>query len=762
MAKRKVRNRRRNAEKADQGWVVSQLGEAAREQLVSAVQTAAATAGPDYGQALKDLDEAVARVSPVDLICSLSLYFLTTTAPDENPEFNRPEDIYQHHVELIYAVALRRSIEAIDPVVEVGHGMQGIIDAAKRSVAAFMLLSAKGREAATDEIAAHRQMVLYHLRLHGAFVRGMSYFEDQKRLAAELFEPIDNQVSAALGFGCSSLVQWWWAVSERIEERLALHFERMQEFDELPLDGEWPDRTRAIFRRLPLSPDAKLAARLAANVEERRAFTVMAADLNLYQVFGFAMGELLDLYPDEITDSSLRGVLDQWSLGLGDLSATPLNTLITSNPVLRRPILKLDDDLFICALSSTFLHSGLSMLEGLLTVQKDLADLYFDRRAEFLENAVGEAFKKSFPTAQVLPKMHWVDPRDGREYETDLLLLLGSHALIVECKGGRMSRQAMEGKSRDLRGAIGDLLVAPAEQAQRLASLLESRTEPLEMIGPDGTPFMVETADVHETITLGTTLEPLAAVLPSMRDLNDAGLTGEQLDAVSYSLSLYDLWTVLDMLEHPSEVLHYLKRRGELENRRFLKGEENDLLGFYLKSGFNLGEAEFEGRIEPQVTGLSDEIDVYFYSRQNGVAATKPTVSRTPYWTELLGHVEKRENDRWTEVGVALCNVAVEEQEAFVESMRRLQRQANRSGGSEFLLLINGPDQRRDYFVGLLVASSNSDERKAQVDAAASDCFAQHPEAERVICIGWPPDAQGTPYRVLAVVDRRSKGSIED
>jgi hypothetical protein len=762
MAKRKARNQRQSAMNPNPGWVVSQLDPIAANQLRAGVQKAAETAGPDYGQALKDLDRAVAKVSPVDLICSMSLYFLTTLKPGENPEFNRPEEIFQHHVELIYAVALRRPLEEMEPSLLVSKGMEPILDAAKRSTTAFMLLGAKARGRATDEVTAQRRSILHHLRLHGAVVRGMSYVEDQKRLIAQLFGPIDDQIASEFGFRCASLAHWWWSISEEVELRLELHFQRMQQFDELPLDEEWPTRVREIFRRLPLQPDADLAARLSASPDERLAFTVLTADLNLSEVFGFTTDQLLDLHPDEITEQSLALVLDEWSLEPGALSGIPLNTLIASNPVLRKPILKLDDHLFICSLSSTFLHSGLLMLEGLFTSDKDLAKHYFDRRAEFLETAVLEAFQQIFPTSRAFSGAHWIDPRDSREYETDLLLLVGSHALIVECKGGRMSRQAMEGKSRDLKDAIGELIVAPAEQAQRLATLLEDLSEPLEMTGADGASIIIGAADVHEAITLGTTLEPLAAVLPNMRDLSDAGLTGPQLDAITYSLSLYDLWTVLDILEHPSEVLHYLKRRGELENGRFLNGEENDLLGFYLKSGFNLGEAEFEDEPQTQVFGLSDEIDVYHYSREAGLAAQKPSISRSPYWEELLTHIEERKNHRWTEVGVALCNVAVEEQESFCESMRTLQRNAGTSKASDFFLMINGPERRRDYFVGLLVESEDRAERQSQIDRSASDCFMQHPDAERVICIGWPPDGPGTPYRVFAVVDRGAEDAAED
>ena len=730
------------------------MDDATRESLRRGAEKAAETAGPDYGQALKELSRAVGRVSQVDLICCLPFYFLTS-APGENPEFNRPEGIFQHHVELIYAVALRTAPEAARPEVALKDGLPAILEAAKRAINAFMLLAATKPSDKADPEATQRELVLYHLRLHGALVRGVSYAEDQRRLMGELFAPLDDQIQNALGFGCVALVEWWWAVTDLVEARMSEHFERIQELAELPLDEDWPAGVEAIFRRLPVQPDRKLAARFEENQSERLAFAFLVGDLNLYEVFGFTADELIECYPGEITKQAMHTVLDGWSLRLGDLSGVALNRLVASNPVQREPIVCLDNDLYLWPLSQALLQSGIPMLESLLGVHELLRALYFNRRAEYLEDAVAEAFRERFPTAKIYPSLHWLDPSDGKKYETDLLVLVGAHALIVECKGGRMSRQAMEGKSRDLRDAIDELIVAPAEQSQRFAKFLESHPGVHEMWDQDDQSVIVDASDVREAVTLATTLEPLAAVLPTMRDLNDAGLTGQQLEAITYSLSLYDLWTVLEMLEHPAEVLHYFKRRGELENRRFLHGEENDLLGFYLKSGFNLGEAEFEPGADTQVFGLSDEIDVYRYSREAGVSATKPRVSRTKYWEELLTKVEERKNPRWTEIGVTLCNVSPEDQEAFERSMAALQQRWVRGKEPEFFLFINGPEQRRDYFVGFL-AKGESDGRKAQVDGYAAQCFSEHPEAERLILVGWPPDARGTPYSVLAVVNQAS------
>jgi hypothetical protein len=111
-------------EGGETGWVISAPTPEFQAALREGVDKAILTAGPDFGKALKNLEAAVRRVPAFDLICFNSLYFLSTVA-GTNPEFDRPEGIFQHHVELMQAVALRQPIEEARPEV---HNQQGVGD----------------------------------------------------------------------------------------------------------------------------------------------------------------------------------------------------------------------------------------------------------------------------------------------------------------------------------------------------------------------------------------------------------------------------------------------------------------------------------------------------------------------------------------------------------------------------------------------------------------------------------------------------------
>jgi hypothetical protein len=99
----------------------------------------------------------------------------------------------------------------------------------------------------------------------------------------------------------------------------------------------------------------------------------------------------------------------------------------------------------------------------------------------------------------------------------------------------------------------------------------------------DDSTFVVDAGKVRRMLTLAVTLEPIADMLPRLVETADSGLSAETADALFYNINILDLEVVIDVLDHPLEVLHYLGRRAEIEQRMFLNGDEIDLLGLYLQ-----------------------------------------------------------------------------------------------------------------------------------------------------------------------------------
>ena len=108
-----------------------------RAVMAEAVGKAMTTAGPDYGKALRAMGTALADVNVIQLMGAVAVQYATHES-GKNPEFDRRDGMFWHHVELIQAFALREgSSQASQPLTEV---VPCVSDAVKELDRAWLLL----------------------------------------------------------------------------------------------------------------------------------------------------------------------------------------------------------------------------------------------------------------------------------------------------------------------------------------------------------------------------------------------------------------------------------------------------------------------------------------------------------------------------------------------------------------------------------------------------------------------------------------------
>ncbi len=108
----------------------------------------------------------------------------------------------------------------------------------------------------------------------------------------------------------------------------------------------------------------------------------------------------------------------------------------------------------------------MEMLEAQLAGSSGLKDKYHARRAEFLEDKVATLVRQAIPSGTIYRNLIWCDPKEG---ETDILVLVDLHALIIECKSGRIKPSAKRGGA-SLGEEIKDLIQDPTEAENVQAS----------------------------------------------------------------------------------------------------------------------------------------------------------------------------------------------------------------------------------------------------------------------------------------------------
>ncbi len=703
------------------------------------------------------MNAVVAEVDPLIVMGAMAMYMGSAEA-GSNPEHDRPFGIYQHHLEIAQAMLQRAGDPNGGGTETTWQSIPRVVDAVKRFNEAWIILQLQKVERATGSEERELQKVLFQLRLNASTLRGWGYQSRMVPMLEELLAPLDGLVESRLGWRPGALPQWWMAMSNLVDERLATHRATVQSALDWPIDDAWFSRVVDQFGLLPGARRDAVVGAARQDEQTRQGFVMHSSDLRAHELYRFTLDELVALMPSAVEPEVVASIMDAWSLDWGDEGGVDIGTLVLDNPVVGRPFLASGERSWHLFCGWLMLHNPFELVERLLDGEQDLFDAYMSRRAAFLEKRTAELLQQALPQATVEPSVLWQDPADAKQYENDVLALISSYAVIAEAKAGRLHPAARRGRGRALRDRVEELMVRPSEQGLRLAGTLEANQgRILFERKADESELSADADQVRRTVVIGVTLEPMAGLLPRLVDIAEAGLAKRAVDSLAYNISLPDLELIVDLLEHPSEVLHFLGRRTEIERRTFLMGDEVDLLGLYLDRGFNLGEREFQGRDILDVTGMSDPIDVWHYRREAGLPAERPRPQRTEWWEAVLSQVEDRGGPRWAEIGVSMCNLAPEDQEKFEHAMRDLQRAIadKKREPTDIVVFHNGPAQRQDVFVGLIAASPDADARARQYQGAAKTVLDRYP-LERLTVLAWLPVATDLPYFALALYEAES------
>jgi hypothetical protein len=169
----------------------------------------------------------------------------------------------------------------------------------------------------------------------------------------------------------------------------------------------------------------------------------------------------------------------------------------------------------------------------------------------------------------------------------------------------------------------------------------------------------------------------------------------------------------------------------------------------YLNTGFNIGDAEFNGT--PLILwGMSQLLDPYFMREWWGGNAPKPSRKLTTWWLDLLDKIEERRIHRWPELGYILLCLAYDGQVVFEERFKRMQKKilARRNKVEDSIVMVNGPAQRRDVIVGLAYKALSSRERSSRMQTLAIRTMDEI-KTKRALVIGKDVEDRNYPYSVI-------------
>jgi hypothetical protein len=339
--------------------------------------------------------------------------------------------------------------------------------------------------------------------------------------------------------------------------------------------------------------------------------------------------------------------------------------------VWHKPIIRLADSLYFWPITSLFVSYGVEMLEDSVLTSDKIRKAYFEKsRADFLEQEAARLLAQAFPMAQILRRVKWTPRGTKEQCETDILVMLDSTIIVVEAKSGRVTEPARYGYEARLKRDVEKLIAHAAQQSHRFITYFTSSRVPVELVSMGKAKHRIDPRKIHQVLRVNVTLDdigPIGAFWPRLvRD----GLVDEAVPPVP-TMSLASLEHLLDLLDGPSQRLHYLALRADLESRYAYVADEMDLLAAYIVFGLDFDMVGRKDDAFLELYGASKMFDPWLMREFLTYEVEKPRREMTNWWQNLISQVETRAAYRWSEVGVTLLNVDPKDQITFEQACAR-------------------------------------------------------------------------------------------
>ncbi|HEX8233610.1 MAG TPA: hypothetical protein VF559_09745 [Caulobacteraceae bacterium] len=704
-----------------------------------------------YSDELDRVLSILSSTEPVSLISVIAAYGLTGGASaDEIPISGMLGDkISQHHVELLQALALTLPQEKWGILPPTPPVVQTAIDSLSALGTAFH----QRRLSALIEADPSDQPSLYiqeQVRTHTQAVRNWGFIDDVITLSTELYAPLDDILHPLFGLDAGTLIRIFHHLLRETEARLSYRWRQLGKIRRertarriLTRYGEYFD--------LPDDMEA-LAASLGRGLSAEAAmFLVLShADLGLRKLFTHSIPNLArDL---GIGEDRLQLCFSRLALVAGELSGVEREHIFLENPVWLRPILRLNSEEIFTPLSQAFFsHIHRIMLAASQDVS--VADQLFKRRAKYLESKAAELFSQALPGALIHQGLSWsLQEANG---EVDLLVRYHDALLVVEAKSGAFTPPALRGGLDRLKRHIQDLVVDPSRQADRLLQLLTRATQGDSRAEAILEPVLGDVSDIHVVLRVSVSLEHLS-VLPNMeRELKAVGWVPPDY-SLAPCINLGDLKCITHILSRPAFFIDYLKERDRLQGSLSIMGDELDLLGIYLVSGFGLYQME-EKDARLMALGMSTSVDKYFTARAEGIEISKPKPKITSFWSMILSGLEARRPKGWVSICLDLLRCASPDEQRRIErEFRRIAAIYKRTWREKDCLnavVIVPPPTREAAVVIATLHDKRWDDRHDAIENLAGQAF-ERSTAIRCVVIVKRLERLDEPYASLGVFTR--------
>lgn len=306
------------------------------------------------------------------------------------------------------------------------------------------------------------------------------------------------------------------------------------------------------------------------------------------------LGDALLIAPTDLADAAeveevvAAKFLGSLALGFGQQEPDWFHL---ADQVRSRPFIEVDANAYL----PTVAGADLWALRGLFESVLKGSDSYLTHRGRWLEQRVAQLLETALAPDEVHSSLHYeIEEEDGSttEGEIDALLRCGTSAVAVEAKSATMRPGARRG-GEALIGHLEANLTKAADQGSRARRALGGGAT---LRARGGSEIQLGEA-VQEMHPILVTLDDLSAVAPVLWELQGTDVVPEDV-TLPWVITLHELEQVVETIEWPVQLLHFLRRRSRLnEIGKYVASDELDWWMHYLRFGLYFEEDRSAERV---------------------------------------------------------------------------------------------------------------------------------------------------------------------
>lgn len=576
---------------------------------------------------------------------------------------------------------------------------------------------------------------------------------------------VTDDCRAAMGFTGVEAVNVMEAVRSLSIEELGRRFERMG----AARDASMPHRQAMGTHADAVEPELP---------EELREVMLEVIDALEELTTNIGRGTAIDL--DAVAErtgygqSTVEAVLDAFTLtGLTHVGEALERFFRGDNPLRSAPIVADTQGRRMLVHDGLALPAVREVIEARLKAA-DRTDAYHHRRGQWVENTAIDLLAGALPGTTVYRAFKYfvpdpnatnaqTDPDDyTKQVEGDGLILVDDVALIIEVKSVALTAKARGGVARRLRGTLQKILTDAADQAGRLRERIVAD----KLIRLDKGQW-IDVSGVREIHTIAVGLEDLSGVTTATATLLAAGILNP--DNIPWTVSIHDLRIVTELLDRPSELLLYLRRRTLAEATwKYRAVDELDLFLHFLNRGLYVEPdphqraralpwsgppsvadlRRFNAQRPELVTSQTEPLDAWYQSRDDPDApiTEKPRFTASAEILNLVDEISRDQSPGWLPTAAALLEGNAKAQQTFARFATKLAKLVRHdrkhhsmthlmgeTSGKHFLLVwvCHAPDEDADTAFAQLTSYLAA--KKHQTGAYRATCMLFDPTGQNLL-----------------------------